>query len=152
MASDDHGVGYKKPPERTRFKKGQSGNPKGRPKGSRNFRTALVEELSTTIPVTENGKRRKLAKRNVIAKQIVNAALAGDAKILKHIINADKADEERQSAAASQEFSIGPEDEKVIKGMIDRVLLAHGHAVPGPERKSHPGGEADQPDAENAGA
>ena len=150
MASDGENSGYKRPPERTRFKKGQSGNPKGRPKGSRSFRTALMEELSSTIPVTENGKRRKLPKRSVIAKQMVHAALAGDAKILPHIINADRADEKEQAAAARQEFAVGPEDEAVIKDIIARILAAHGHGetIPEPDPES---GADDHPDGQGTG-
>ena len=41
----NHSVGYGRPPEATRFKPGQSGNPKGRPKGSKNLRTLFAEEL-----------------------------------------------------------------------------------------------------------
>lgn len=47
-------IGYKKPPRHTRFRKGQSGNPKGRPKGTQNLKTDLAEELSE--PHLESGR------------------------------------------------------------------------------------------------
>ena len=56
MKDKDYEVGYGRPPKDKQFKKGQSGNPKGRPKGSRNFRTDLQEELQMQVQVTENGK------------------------------------------------------------------------------------------------
>ena len=44
-ADDEYDVGYKKPPKRTQFKPGQSGNPRGRPKGTKNLKTDLAEAL-----------------------------------------------------------------------------------------------------------
>jgi hypothetical protein len=73
-------VGRGKPPRKTRFKSGRSGNPKGRPKGSKNFVTVLAQELNDKMPITENGRSRKVSKREVIAKQWVNKAAGGDLK------------------------------------------------------------------------
>jgi Family of unknown function (DUF5681) len=76
----DYVVGYRRPPIATRFTPGNSGNPKGRPKGSKNFSTLFAEELAQTVTLTENGKRRKMAKRQALAKQLVNKALSNDPK------------------------------------------------------------------------
>ena len=51
-------VGKGKPPEHTRFQKGQSGNPTGRRKGSKNVATLLEQVLNERVVVTENGKRK----------------------------------------------------------------------------------------------
>ena len=81
MSKDkDYEVGYGKPPRHTRFKKGQSGNPKGRPKGVKNFRTDLMEELTETIEVRENGKPVVLSKQRLLLKSITAKALKGDAR------------------------------------------------------------------------
>ena len=66
------------PPVRTRFRKGQSGNPRGRPKGSRNFRTLVNEELEQELEITENGKVIKLTKRRLVARVLVNEAVRGN--------------------------------------------------------------------------
>ncbi len=79
----DYDVGYGKPPEHSRFKKGQSGNPRGRAKGSKNLATVLSETLDETVTVTENGRRRKISKREALAKQLVNRAAQGDAKTIQ---------------------------------------------------------------------
>ena len=75
-------IGYRRPPASGRFKPGKSGNPKGRPKGSRNFLTLLEQKLNKTISVTENGRKRKLTRLQAIVKRMVNHALNGDQKAL----------------------------------------------------------------------
>jgi Family of unknown function (DUF5681) len=74
--------GYANPPKRTRFKKGQSGNPKGRPKGSLNFATDLNQELSERITVREDGKASRVSKQKALIKTLVAKALQGDVKAL----------------------------------------------------------------------
>src|SRR6516165_9963053 len=74
----DYEVGYRKPPRHSRFKKGQSGNPRGRPSGSKNLSTLLSEALNEPVVVTENGKRRKISKRQAIITQLVNQSAKGD--------------------------------------------------------------------------
>jgi hypothetical protein len=81
--SDDSGgavdpVGYRRPPKHSQFAKGRTGNPNGRPKGVRNFATVIEAELNTKIPITENGKRKSISKREAVAKQLVNKAASGD--------------------------------------------------------------------------
>ena len=71
MASDhkgDYEVGYRKPPRHTRFNKGQSGNPKGRPGGAKNLSTLLSEALNEPVIVAENGGRRTISKGQAIIK------------------------------------------------------------------------------------
>jgi hypothetical protein len=62
MSKDkDYEVGYGKPPRHTRFKKGQSGNPKGRPRGRRNTATIMQEILERPVKVKEDGRTRRMS-------------------------------------------------------------------------------------------
>ena len=70
----DYEVGYGKPPQHTRFKSGQSGNPRGRPSGSKNLKTLLSEALNEPVTITENGRRRKITKREAIVRQVVDCS------------------------------------------------------------------------------
>lgn len=79
-------VGYKKPPKSSQFTKGQSGNPRGRPKGSRNFATELSLALNRTITITEHGRRRTLTKREVICQQLANRSASGDLAALRLLL------------------------------------------------------------------
>ena len=118
MPHENHGdyeVGYGKPPRQTRFAKGQSGNPRGRPPGAKNLTTLLNEALDERVLVTENGGRRKVSKRQAIVTQLVNRAATADFRAIKMLLDFAR-DIERQSEPASAETSRFTEaDEKVIE-------------------------------------
>jgi hypothetical protein len=83
---EDYEVGYRKPPKETQFKKGQSGNPKGRPKGSVNFIQSMEIELAKPIVISTNGKQEIVTKIAAIAKQLTNKAAMGDMKAMPHLM------------------------------------------------------------------
>src|ERR1700751_3004697 len=92
----DYAVGYGKPPLHTRFQKGKSGNPKGRPRGMRNLSTLLSTALNASIVVVANGRRKKITKREAIVTQLVNKSAAADLKATQ-IVLAMLRDLERQA-------------------------------------------------------
>lgn len=84
---NDYEVGYGKPPKDTQFKKGQSGNPKGRTKGGKNFKTDLAEVLQEVVAVKEGGVRRNLSKQRAMLKSVTAKAMQGDARSVALIVN-----------------------------------------------------------------
>lgn len=106
----DYSVGYKRPPQHTQFKPGQSGNPKGRPKNVPTMNELLLKELLSRVRVTTpDGRRRMVTKMELIAKQVSNNAVKGDlksAKLVLEQLNASKSDSGDNIANLLQEFRI----------------------------------------------
>jgi len=75
-------IGYRRPPKHGQFRKGRSGNPRGRPKGSKNLLTLLEKELSQPITVSENGKKQTITRLQAMVKRIVSDGLQGNLKSL----------------------------------------------------------------------
>ena len=87
MANNDYEIGYKKPPKQAQFQPGQSGNPTGRPKGSKNLATDLQEELGQKIVITEGNKKQTVTKQRAMLKTMFAKALKGDARSATVLIN-----------------------------------------------------------------
>ena len=86
---NDYEVGYRKPPKRSQFAKGQSGNRKGRPKGTKNRKTDLAEELSELIHIKVSGRKVKVSKQRAMLKGLLVKAMKGDptaAKVMLGLI------------------------------------------------------------------
>lgn len=79
-------IGYRRPPPSGRFRKGKSGNPKGRPKGSSNFLKVLEQELAQSIVVNENGKKLKISRQQAVVKRLVAGALQGEPRALLNLV------------------------------------------------------------------
>jgi Family of unknown function (DUF5681) len=77
---NDGEVGFGKPPVHSRFRKGCSGNAKGRPKGAKNLRTDLTEVLQERITVTEGDRKVRMSKQRAIVKTLVAKTLKGDSR------------------------------------------------------------------------
>lgn len=78
-------VGHKCPPIKHQFKRGQSGNPKGRPPGALNAATILDKELKTLVTVMSNGKKQQLSKRDIMIRQLCNKAAEGNLKAMEYL-------------------------------------------------------------------
>ena len=85
--SDTDHVGYKHPPIQHQFRPGKSGNPNGRPKGSRNFKSDLREELSETISFREGDQEVTISKQRAFIKRLVASAISGDARAIATLMS-----------------------------------------------------------------
>src|SRR5215471_10450644 len=119
-------VGYGKPPHHTRFKKGQSGNPRGRPCGSKNLKTLLSEALNEHVIITENGRRRKITKREAIVREVVNCSATPDLRAVKIVFDLLREIEGQSKPAAPESSGFTAADEEVIEQLKARLLRKQG--------------------------
>ena len=99
-------VGYGKPPEDTRFEKGQSGNPRGRPKGAKSWKALLDEVLDEKIAINVKGKKKRVTTAQALARHAIHLAFTKNDPKLLTAMGAFKDD-----VAANRAFPNGfPED------------------------------------------
>ena len=122
---DDKGgeyqIGYAKPPTDTRFQKGKSGNPKRRPKGSKNSATLLKEMLAEKVIISEGGKRKKITKQEAMYKQLENKAASGDLRSIREVLNETRQIEQRGETNPSETGPFSEAENEVIGEIIRRL-------------------------------
>ena len=116
----DYEVGYGKPPRDTRFQKGRSGNPRGRPSGSKNLSTLLGEALNELVLVAENRGRRKITKRQAIITQLVNKAAQADWRAIKILLDMVRDIESQTDPGSAETRPFTEADQKVIEQLRAR--------------------------------
>jgi Family of unknown function (DUF5681) len=123
MATDDrdYDVGYGKPPQHTRFKKGASGNPKGRSRGSRNPGTLLQSALEELVVINENGQRKRISKLEALFKQLVNKAASGDHRSMQLLLASLRLLEERPESTPSDAQPLDEADRQVMYQLYERI-------------------------------
>jgi hypothetical protein len=80
----------------------------------------IEAELNTRIPITENGKRKSISKREAVAKQLVNKAASGDTKAIPLLLNESRA-HEKTGAGRDLDPGQSVADHQVMTGMLERI-------------------------------
>ncbi len=122
MSADDQvKVGYKRPPLSQQFKRGRSGNPRGRPKGTRNFKTDLVDICSERVTIRENGKPRRMTRQGALVLGTLQQAMKGDVKAGATIMSI-LLQHSGPSASSGPAAVLAPEDLNIIKAFLAKDL------------------------------
>lgn len=108
-------VGYASPPEHTRFKKGQSGNPKGKPRKNTTFEEEVQNVLATRVPVTMNGKKTYVSKRQLLIEQIINGAINKNPAMMRLALPLLKMSD------GAPDFEVLPADEKALRDLLGNL-------------------------------
>ena len=146
--SDEDQMARRHPLRKGQFQPGQSGNPRGRPKGSKNLRTYLREELVAKITVIEQGKARKISKAQAIAIQLVNKASVGDPKGLAAVVALTR---EYDETLPDERLNVlqRAEDTVVIEGILSRIRRERPPENPEPGARLADGGAPQGPESDS---
>jgi Family of unknown function (DUF5681) len=116
----DYKVGPGKPPLHTRFKKGQSGNPRGRQ--PKELPELLVAALNQPVTATENGRPRQITKREAVIAQLVDKSAGADLRATKMLLDILKDIEKQARPAPPPEPAPFTEaDEEVVQNLFARL-------------------------------
>lgn len=117
-------VGKGRPPAATKFKKGQSGNPKGRPKGSKNLATLIQDAAWDDVLITtKTGEQKKLSRIQATTLQLANQAAKGEPRMVLKFMDWVDEIERRAAEARPSEPTIGEADLEVLRQVYERLKL-----------------------------
>lgn len=118
----EYEIGYGKPPSSSRFKKGQSGNPRGRTKGVKNIFTSLQKLANTKVTINENGNRKSITKQEAALLQLINKAASGDLKAIQQFVNLMMLMEGKvPPSGAADVFPVSKEDQEIIRQIAQKM-------------------------------
>ena len=140
--SDNYQVGRGKPPLATRFKKGQSGNPKGRPRGTKNLKTDLMEELRETIVVREGDRTVRMSKQRAMIKTVMNKSLKGDPRAILTLIRLMTRFAEPDGGATEVNEALSIDERELWRVLLDEARSEQPSAPEPGDKADHEGGES----------
>jgi hypothetical protein len=120
-APRDYKVGYAKPPARHQFQPGRSGNPKGRPKGSRSLATLIGEELDKKVTAKIGARRVTMSRRQAMVHRFIEMAMQGDLKAFVVLLKLDPAAVAPESSALEPEAKLTPEEAEMLHAFLKRA-------------------------------
>ncbi len=118
-SSESHEIGYGKPPRETRFVKGKSGNPKGRPKGSQNLATILAKVARERVRVNGSGGRT-ISKLEATLTQLCSQAASGNLRAIRELLYWTKFLQDSEQGSAAVPGS-DERDKAVMASILERI-------------------------------
>ncbi|MEH6952611.1 DUF5681 domain-containing protein [Nitrobacter sp. NHB1] len=118
---DEYSIGHGKPPKQTQFKTGDGRVRPGRPKGSKNIATLVLDAARDQVTVAIDGKKRRISKAQAAAIHLANAGATGNEKLLLKFIDLIAGIEARAEAARPSDYPFNDTDKTVIEEIYRRL-------------------------------
>ncbi|MBH5401181.1 hypothetical protein HZZ13_25850 [Bradyrhizobium sp. CNPSo 4010] len=117
LRADSGGVGYGKPPKHSQFKPGQSGNPKGRPKGTRNFKSDVRATLQSPVKITKNGRVRNVTTQRAILETMRVQGLKGNQRANEQLV---RLGEKYNDTSSAIDAALEADDQAILDAYVRR--------------------------------
>ena len=116
---EDYEVGYKHPPKHTQFQPGTSGNPAGRPPGSKNLHTIVRDIGKKLVKVNGPGGQREISMTEAVVMQMAKSAAQGDHRAQKQYFSLIASSEQLEEAVDS---GVVPQSDKAVMASMLRRM------------------------------
>ncbi|WP_119274778.1 DUF5681 domain-containing protein [Taklimakanibacter deserti] len=140
-------VGYRRPPKETQYRKGHSGNPKGKPKGTRSrprphaerLASLMLEEAYRPVTIHEDGREITLPMAQAVFRSLAAAASRGEARAQAMFLKLVSATEEGKAAAEEMLEDIEAEKKTIEIVIVDPADGSRTSHRPGSGREPQTG-------------
>jgi Family of unknown function (DUF5681) len=113
-SDDGFAVGYKKPPQHSRFQPGRSGNPRGKEKGVRNFGSDVKRTLEVPVRLNDQGRARRVSTQEAALLRLREKALNGDARSIVQILELAKIFNNSTAVESVGNKALAAEDQAIL--------------------------------------
>src|ERR1700687_3114042 len=120
-SEDDFKVGYKSPPQHSRFPPGRSGNPRGRQKGVRNLGSDVKRTLEVPVRLNEQGRARRVSTQEAALLRLREKALNGDARSIVQILELAKIFNNSTAVESVGDEALAAEDQAIPDAYAEEV-------------------------------
>jgi hypothetical protein len=120
-SDDGFAVGYKKPPQHSRFQPGRSGNPGGRQKGVRNFGTDVKRTLEVPVSLNDQGRARRVSTQEAALLRLREKALKGDARSIDQFLELAKIFNNSTAVESVGDKALAAEDQAILDAYAEEV-------------------------------
>ena len=121
-AQGDYEIGFGRPPKSTRFKPGQSGNPRGRPKGAKNFETDLRDQLNERVVIREGDRSRKVTKQQALIASMVNRGIKGEPRLAALSVSTIARYQNLAGNMESADEELTDDELLILRDYVDEVI------------------------------
>ena len=128
-AANDDKIGYKRPPKGAQWAPGRSGNPKGRPKGSKSLATILREELDKPIQARVGGRVVSVSRREALVQKQLEMALRGDQRAFATLLKLDPTALRSDESEGVRDAPLSKAEQEAFAGFFARAAAPDGEGA-----------------------